>query len=951
MRYQQRDCTLPPAPAGRGKHGLPEQSELIGRDSELSRLRALVDPAPSGTRLLVLLGDPGMGKTVLLADAARKARSAGVRVLAATARESEQDLAFAGLHQLLRPVLDRLADLPGRQATALRAALGLATDPAGPDRLLTGMAVLTLLSNLSWESAALVTVDDAQWLDRSSLDALAFAAHRLDGEPVVLVLAVRGTAPPAGFDRDVPELRLQPLPASEASRLLDRQSHPPRGRARAQVLAQAAGNPMALVELAQAIADDPTEGRRWDTEPLPLTERLSALFAHRFRALPEPTRAALLLAAVADRPDLGPATTLAVSALDPKALAPAEEQGLIKVDPAGVQFAHPLVRSAIYHAVPFADRAAAHRRLAADLDDQPDRRAWHLAAATLQPAEDVAVLLEQTAAQAQHRGGAAAAARALERAAALSPSTADRARRLVAAASAAVPTGQAGWVQDLAARAIAATTDPATRLAARRAAGWALTWTGQRSAALAALVSVAEDAWPDTPTLAWDALATAATVAHQSGTFADRDRVGRALGHLLGPAGKPSSEDDGDECAIAAFWMWTRAATDPNRSRNELLPHLHRLTGSRLEEPALSGAGATAWLLDESDLAVELLADAVLRIRSPGILGSSGASLTALGWANIDTGRWDAALTAAAEAGELADAYHLDMVAASAALLTATVEAMRGDSVSARANATRALASINPAGSGLVAARARRVFGLAAHDDGAHLTAYAQLRQMFGPDGNPVHPLVSYLGLADLAAAAVRADRRLEGDGVLGHALDHLGCPPSVRLEQILARARGLLANPDQTGPIFEKALSDAAGSQWPFERAQLQLDYAEWLRRQRRINDAKPILTEALDTFRRLGAAPWTRRAVTELRACGVTADATSTPAALTDLTPQQHEIVLLASRGLTNREIADRLFLSPRTVASHLYRSYPKLGIAGRHQLHDLIDQTLERPAAPDR
>jgi DNA-binding CsgD family transcriptional regulator len=623
-----------------------------------------------------------------------------------------------------------------------------------------------------------------------------------------------------------------------------------------------------------------------------------------------------------------------------------------------VQFSHPLVRSAIYHSAPFADRAAAHRRLAAALGDQPDRRAWHLAAAALRPDEHVAALLEETATQAQRRGGAAAAALALERAAELSPGFEEQGRRLAAAASAAVPTGQADWVQELAARAIAVTDDPATQLAGRRAVGWALTWSNQRTAAHSALISVAEQAPPDAPALAWDALATAATVAYQSGASADREMVGRALCRLLGPAGQPSSGGHGAPPGAEGFWLWIRASTDPRGSRDELLPHLYRLVGSpagsaagspagslagsRLEEPALSAAGAAAWLLDESGLAVDLLGEAVRRIRSPGIRGASGASLTALGWACIDAGRWDAALTAAAEASDLAQAYQMAMVAASAALLAATVLAMRGDSAGARAQATKALASIDAADSSLVAVRARRVFGIAAHNDGAHLTAYAQLRHTFGPDGSPLHPQVSYLGLADLAAAAVRAGRRIEGRGVLRRALGHLGASPSPRLEQILARARGLLASADEAGAHFEKALSDPAGDRWPFERAQLQLDYAEWMRRRRRINDAKPLLLAALATFRRLQAKGPQRRAETELRACGVNVSAPpSDPGALAELTPQQREIVVLAGHGLTNREIADRLFLSSRTVASHLYRSYPKLGISGRHQLHDLIDR----------
>jgi DNA-binding CsgD family transcriptional regulator len=927
---------------GPGELPAQQPAALIGRDADLARLRALVDPVPLSSQVLLVTGEAGMGKTVLLADAAERARLAGMRVLSVTGRESESRLAFAGLHQLLRPVLPAVSGLPSRQARALSVALGLSADPPAPDLpapepLLTGSAVLTLLSDLSEHSPVLVVADDAHWLDRSSLDALAFAGSRLDAERVVLLVGARGQAPPAGFDRGFPELHLGPLSAADADLLLDGQPRPPRGRARAQVLAQAAGNPMALIELAKVIAEDPAASRRWAAEPLPLTDRLTAVINSRFAALPEPARAALLLAAVADGPDLSAAAT-AISGPAAQTLAPAERLGLIKVDRSGLRLSHPLVRSAVYHSAPFAQRAAAHRQLAEALHDQPDRRAWHLAAAALQPDERVASLLEATAAQAQRRGGAAAAALAMERAAQLSPEPEDQARRMVAAASAAVPTGEADWVQELATGALAVTADPVLRLTARHDAGWALAWSGRRSAALSALISVAEEAAHDQPALAWDALGSAATVAYQSGLPASRQTVNRALGLLERQGPLPPGWAPGVDVNVLRLWI--RVCTDPIGGRNELLPYLHKIVGSPIEEPSLWRVGSAAWLLDESDLAVRLLQDAMRRLRAPGVRGTSGGSLTVLGWAYIDTGRWDEAHEAAAEAADLAEANHMDLVAASADVIAATVLALRADSAAARRHAAKALAAVDPAECGLVTARARRALGVAALADGSYLQAFGQLRGLFSEDGTPLHNYASYLGVADLAAAAVRADRRMEGQDVVERALGQLDGAASPRLEQLIARARGILAGPDEAEPHFDKALADPAGEQWPFERAQLRLDYAEWLRRRRRINDAKPVLTEALGTFRRLRARSWVQRTEAELRACGVAV--TGAPGdrdALAELTPQQRQIVRLASDGLTNREIGDRLFLSPRTVGSHLYRSFPKLGVADRHQLRDVI------------
>jgi DNA-binding CsgD family transcriptional regulator len=918
-----------------------QPARVIGREAGLARLRGLVDPVPQASRVLLVIGEAGMGKTVLLADAAGRARSAGMRALPVTGRESESKLAFAGLHQLLRPVLSSAAGLPGRQAQALLGALGLAADPVAPDPLLTGVAVLTLLSDLSERSPVLVVADDAHWLDRSSLEVLAFAASRLDTERVVLLLGARGQAPPSGFDRGFPELRLEPLSAADAGALLDGQPHPPRGRARAQVLAQAGGNPMALIELAKVIAADPDASRRWAAEPLPLTDRLSAVITSRFAALPGQAQAALLLAAVADGPDLSAAASRG-AAPDVAALAPAEQLGLVKVDRTGLQFSHPFVRSAIYHSAPFARRAAAHRQLAAALHDLPDRRAWHLAAAVLQPDEHVASLLEATATQAQHRAGAAAAALAMERAAELSPDRADQARRLVAAASAAVPTGQADWVQDLATRALAVTADPALRMTARHDAGWALAWSGQRTAALSALISVAEEASRDLPALAWDALAYAATVGYYSGAPASRQAVRRTL-ELLENNGPPPSPGGDPRVDNGAPRLWIRASTNPFGSRNQLVPYLREIARSALDEPALWKAGSAAWLLDESDLAIHMLQGAMRRLRAPGTQGTSGPGLTVLGWAYIDTGRWDEALDVAAEAADLAEANQMDIVAASADVITATVHALRGDSGAARKHAGKALTSVDPAECGLVAAWARRALGIAALADGSYLQAFTQLRGLFSDNGTPFHNHVSYLGVADLAAAAVRADRRMEGSDVLERALSHLDGTASPRLGQLIARARGILAGPGGAEAYFATALADPAGDQWPFERAQLRLDHAEWLRRRRRINDAKPVLTEALGTFQRLGARSWAQRAQAELRASGVAvAGAPAEPDALGELTPQQRQIVRLASDGLTDREIGGRLFLSPRTVSSHLYRSYPKLGVASRHQLRDVIALT---------
>jgi DNA-binding CsgD family transcriptional regulator len=521
---------------------------------------------------------------------------------------------------------------------------------------------------------------------------------------------------------------------------------------------------------------------------------------------------------------------------------------------------------------------------------------------------------------------------------------------MVAAASAAIPTGQADWVQDLTSRALAVTADPELRMTARHDAGWALAYSGRPTTALPTLISVAEEASRDQPALAWDALSDAAIVVYHSGALASRTTVSRFLRVLENQESSAGGHGGhGGRAEAGSHRLWIRACLDPFGSRSQLVDSLRQLSGSSLDEPALWRVGSAAWLLDESDLAITMLQEAMQRLRAPGTQGTSAPGLTALGWAYIDAGRWDEAQEAAAEAADLAEANQMELVGAAADAIAATVLALRADSVAARRHADRALATAKPAESGLIAARARRALGIAALADGSHLLAFSQLRQLFSDEGAPVHNVFSYLGVADLATAAVRADRRLEGQDVLERALSHLNGIASPRLGQLVARARGILADPAKAGAHFDRALRDPAGDQWPFERAQLRLDHGEWLRRRRRINDAKPVLTEALATFRRLGARSWVQRAEAELRASGVAVPGAPGPRdPLGELTPQQRQIVRLARDGLTNREIGDRLFLSPRTVSSHLYRSFPKLGIADRHQLRDVLTFDSSPPPA---
>ncbi|SDM47422.1 helix-turn-helix transcriptional regulator [Allokutzneria albata] len=856
---------------------------VVGRENEIAEVLGLT----SGT--LVVSGDPGAGKSTLL-DLAAEAHSG--RVLRVAGGENEANLPFAALHQLVRPMLAEAGELPPRQRAALLGAFGIGDEEA-PDRLLINVAVLTLLSGHAEREPVLVVVDDAQWLDGGSLDALMFLARRIEDEPLAILVGTRDDSVFAGFRR----CALAPLDRAAANRLLDAQPRSPQGRERVRILDQAAGNPLALVELAR------TEGA--DQDVLPLTDRLERIFAAHLDELPEPTRAALLLVAV-DTADL-------LGARYAADLAPAELAGLIKITQGRVRFRHPLVRSAIQHAAPMEQRIRAHRTLAELLREEPDRRAWHLAAASTGPDEDVAAALESTARRARQRGGYAAAATALERAAELSPDRAARARRLVRAADMAALTGHARWVEQLATQASSLTDDPDLRARAALRLGQVLTMTIRFPAAYELLMRTADDA---APALAKQALASAASIVFYAGSDQWRRQVR-----------EHSAADD----------PLISAVTDPHENRSELVAVLPELVDAANGNPrALNTLGVMAWMLDENATAMRIYDDALHRLRAAGDLPDGlGCSAS---WAYLDGGRWAQARQTGTSSVSSVDEADMPHLVAGTYTLEAVASALSGNAAEARELALRALSIVDPQDSRAISTRARCALGMAAVVDGDHEAAYEQFRQLFTAEGDPVHYHCSYPGIGELAAAAVRIGRHQEAAEVVERAAKRLEGRFSARTSALVSRARALLAEPEEAESHFEAALADPAGEQWPFERAQILLDYAEWLRRRRRITEARPKLNAAMEIFQRLGARPWIDRAQGELRAAGIEGNAQ--PSALSELSPQQQTIVRMAARGLTNKEIGERLFLSPRTVSSHLYRSFPKLGITARSQLRDLVD-----------
>ncbi|MEV7930796.1 AAA family ATPase [Kitasatospora sp. NPDC088779] len=912
-------------------------SEIVGRERELARIAGVLDAVDSraGVRaqVLVLTAEPGAGKSTLVDWAAARAAGRGFQVLRARAGEGEEGFGFAGLHQLLRPLLGEADRLSAPQREALLVAFGqqAAAGDRQPDPLLIRYAVLSLLSDAATGRRLLLLVDDAQWLDQGSVEVLAFLARRLDGEAIGVLLAAREEGLPGQFDREFAVLAVTPLDRAAAGLLLDRQPQPPRGRARLRIFEQASGNPLALTELARAVAREPGGAKGADAaESLPLTARLERIFAADLAGLPQRTRQVLLLAAAAGPAQFSEVLRATPDAGDPQVWLPAERAGLVRLESGQARLRHPLVRSAVYQAASFEERRAAHQALAEALVDDPDRHAWHLAAATLGPDEEVAGALAAGAERARRRGGYAAAAATLERAAALTPDANLRARRLLEAATMAMLGGCPQWVGELAVRVCAIAEDPELLAEASMRAGWSLAVTTRHEESLGFLVPVAQSMVERAPQLALGALGTAATPAYNAGSFFYRAEL-RRIAELV-----PEQPDEVDR-------IWLRAGTEPFTDREWALPELRRCVAEAPEDSLahLAELGAAAWILDETQLAVRLLGQAMDHLHRAPTAGGNAVVAQALALALFDSGAWSAARSTAQEAYRVAVEVGSDNAAVGSPILQGTLLALHGDASGARELIGTAVAGVDLSCSPSLFVRSCHALALAALAEGDHLAAYRQLRAVFSRDFHPapVHYHASYYYLGDLAAAAVRAGHEDDARAVLEVAVRSLGWLRSARLEVVVNRACALLSGLDQAEQHFRAALADPAGDLWPFERALVRLEFGEWLRRHRRVTEARTELSAALGVFERLDARPWTERAASELRAAGVPTTRTETAGRTADLTPQQLEIARAAAAGLTNREIGAKLLLSPRTVGFHLHKIFPKLGITTRTQLHDAL------------
>ena len=905
---------------------------LFGREHELGILNGLLDGVGERGAALLIQGPAGIGKSCLVNAAQATALARQMQVLTVTGVQSETHLPFAGLHQLLRPVLHRVEALPGPQRDAVRAAFGM-SPAAGLNFFFITLAALNLLTEAAANTPLLLITEDVQWLDRPSCDVLAFVARRLESDPIIMVAAGRTDLDSPLGGAGLPELTLEPL-GHEASGVLLDASFPGLASAeRERVLREAAGNPLALAELPIALQDGHADPGTLvpGSAVLPLTARLERAFATRTLGLPAATQTLLLIAAVDDSTDLAEILAAATAAWGTEItagdLAGALQAGLIQIEEPGIRFRHPLVRSAIYQEATLPQRRAAHAALASLLAGQPDRRAWHRAASVTGPDEAVAAELEQAAARAQERGAIATAVAARERAAMLTGDPALRGSRLLHAAELASDLGRL----DITARLMREARPLSFGGLERTRLAWLENTVNPGKPGdqgrLRTLLSLADQArQEEDPDLALSILAGAAFTCF----WADHDEQLRQL--IVGAAKQVPVPGD-DPRLLAAL-----ALADPVGQGAVVIDRVSRLEpGPDIEAGGLHLAGIAATIAGDFENGAAFLAAAVARLRAQGQLGLLAQALVAQAWTAIQLIDWNVAIPAAEEGTRLARETAQPLFVATGESALALLAALRGDEDTASSLNAKVEHELAPSGGSAMLAMVQLARGLAALGGARYAEAYAHLRRMFDPADIAYHHMQRCWGISELAEAAVHSDHRDEARAQMPELERAAGQTPSPWLHVGLLYARALLADDSRAEDLFQAALGTQM-ARWPFYRARAQLAYGSWLRRQRRVADSRPPLRAARDGFDALGLIPWGERARQELRAAGE-ASLQHVPGARDRLSPQELQIAEMVASGMSNREIGQQLYLSHRTVGSHLYRIFPKLGITSRSQMPEAL------------
>jgi DNA-binding CsgD family transcriptional regulator len=903
---------------------------MVGRGEERARLDRFLSGARAGeSAVLVLRGAAGTGKTALLEYAASGAE--GFRVVRAAGVEAEMELPFAGLHQLCAALLDRLDDVPGPQADALRTAFGLSAG-LQPDRFLIGLAVLTLLSEAAEELPVLCLVDDAQWLDQSSALVLAFVARRLRGEGVVLLFAVR-EAPELDELRSLPNLRLKGLSDADARTLLASVIGAPLDeRVRARILAEARGNPLALLELPRGLSPMGTADGFGPPADLGLQSRIEAGFRRRVQELPTDSRRLLLLAAA--EPTGEPALLWRSAAelnIATDAVGPAVGDGILELG-TRITFRHPLMRSAIYGSASAEDRRAVHRALAAatGVELDPDRRAWHLARAVLAPDENIADELERSADRAQARGGLPAAAAFLQRAAALSVEPGKRARRALAAAEAKQLAGMPREALSLLASAADGPLGESDRAMLQRLHGQIALDLRRAGDAVPLLLDAARRLESLDQRLMRETYLEALRAASVAGRLGGGvTAAAKAARRAPGTAGPPQATDlllDG--LAVRFTSGYVASATALTRALAAI-----RDTGAR------PGPRDVRWPWAARRVAPDLFDDDtwhffatrnVQTARDAGALAVLPLALNYLSLLRCFEGQLAAAEALLDEADEIADATEsAEMVFGRILLAGCQGDEQRGLAVIEAAE-TAAIAR----NEGVVLTFGEHARALLYNGLGQHAAAIVPAESASARD----ELMVSVWSLPELVEAAARGGNAELAADAMKRLAERTAASGTNLAHGIQARASALVSDGEAAEEHYREAVERLGRCRVALDLGRAHLLYGEWLRREQRRVDARKQLRAAHEMFASMGAAAFAERARRELLATGETVGA-RTPEAAARLTAQEAQIAQMASDGLSNPEIGARLFISPRTVQYHLRKVFVKLDVRSRNQLHKAL------------
>jgi DNA-binding CsgD family transcriptional regulator len=922
--------------------GMPgDQSvpRLLGRRAESVALDGVIEEVRVGrSSVLVVRGEPGVGKSVLLDYFVD--RASGCRVARAGGVESEMELPLAGLQQLVGAwMLERVDHLPPPQQEALRLAFGLSEGPAA-DRFLLGLAALSLLSDAAEKRPLVCVIDDVQWLDRESAQVLSFVARRLEAEPVAMVFAVREPCDVQEFD-GLPELVVEGLGDEDARALLA--SGIPGGldeQVRDRIVAETRGNPLALLELPRGLTATELAGGFGLLAAHALPGQIEQSYLRRLDTLPDDTRLLLLVAAAepvgdplliwraGEQLDVGAA-----------AAASAEDAGLLKISER-VVFRHPLVRSAIYRAASAQDRRAVHLALAdaTDRKADPDRRAWHLAAAAHGPDEEVALELERSAGRAQARGGFAAAAAFLQRAVALTGDAGRRVNRTLAAAHASLEAGAFAVALGLLAMADAGSPDELQRARVDLLRAEAAYAQSRGSDAPPLLLRAAKTLEPLDPGLARETYLDAWSAALFAGRFANSGGLGD-VSREARDAPRPASRPRPSDLLLDGFAL---LFTD---GRAEAAPVLRRAaTGFAGSEVSLEEVLRWGWLATAAAVTVWdfetclAIADREVEVaRDSGALAVLAVGLNVYAQAVALGGEFGKASLLTAEADAVTEATGTGVLPYGALVLAG----LQGREAEASAVIDATITEATAGGQGTAVQYARWASAILLNGLGRYDEALAAARD--ASDDAP-ELFVSAWALSELIEAGARSGQMEAASGALGRLAEHARASPTDWGLGIVARSSALLAKGKEAEGLFREAIERLDRTQLRPERARAHLLYGEWLRRENRRVEAREQLRVAYDMLAGIGMEAFAERARSELSATGGKVRKRSA-LARDDLTDQERQIAQLARGGLSNPEIGARLFLSPRTVEWHLHKVFGKLGIRSRRELANALPSAEHR------